>query len=69
MPPTSTSANRARLVLEINATAYSARPLAPGELPTGAARGYRLSRDDPRSGRVVYLVTAGRVGMACSCPA
>ena len=70
-PPdmTSQAENRARLSLAIGSTAYSLRPLAPTELPAGASRGYRLTRQDPRLGRVVYVVVGGRSGPSCNCPA
>lgn len=70
MPTTSAptpDANTARLTLALGSTEYRVRPLAVAELPTGAARGFRLTRTDGQCGKIAHIVALSPRGASCSC--
>ena len=64
---TEPTTHRASLTLRIDGTPYSVRPIARADLGPEVVRGFRLSRPDPKLGRVQHLIQESILGMACSC--
>ena len=60
----------ARLTLTIAGVDYILHRLGTHELPPRTTLGWKLTRDDPKLGRITHLITAGALsGRACDCQA
>lgn len=68
-PKTSKAApqHRVRLTLCIDSTPYTLRPTPRADLPSGADRGFILTRTDRRVGKVRHAIVSGPGGVGCSC--
>ena len=65
--PTAKGARKVRLTLALDGTPYTVKPMAREALPSGAVRGFTLSRIDRRKGKVSHVVAEGFEGLSCSC--